>query len=82
MFFTKKWVLALIAFIFLLAVFMDQNTMHVPVKLFVGEPFHIYLSLIIGASMLTGAVLTIAGIMIFKQIQSKLRKKRSEDEIT
>jgi uncharacterized integral membrane protein len=81
MFFTKKWFLALIAFIFLLAMFIDQNTVPVPIKFFMTGPFKIHLSVIIGASMLIGAMFTVICFVLFRQAQSKRRKRRLEDEV-
>lgn len=82
MLFMKKWFLAFIAFLFLLAMFIDQNTVPVPVKVLMTGPFHIHLSVIIGASMLTGIVLTTIFFLFIKQAQSKRRKKIVEDELT
>ena len=76
MFFTKKWFFIFLAFVFLLVIFIDQNKVPVPVRLFVVGPYHIHLSLIIGISIITGIALTVAiGYLIHRQVQqSRIRK--------
>jgi len=77
-----KWFLVIAVFIFLFAVFMEQNSSPVPVKLFVGSPFHLSLRLIIAVSMFTGATLAVAAFVTFKMIRSKLGKgKEFEGQI-
>ncbi|MEC4676082.1 MAG: LapA family protein [Nitrospirota bacterium] len=65
-----KWLLALI-FLFLAVVFLDQNNVPVPVKVIFGKPFYFRLSLIILVSIGVGALLTLAGIRLRKQINAK-----------
>lgn len=81
MLFTKKWFLGLLIFVFLLAVFLDQNTVPVPVKLFVGGPLHLHLSIIIAASMVTGSLITVAVYLVVRQVQTKIKKKRMDTEL-
>ncbi len=76
MIFTKKWFLFSLIIIFLVAVFMDQNTFFIPLKLFIGGPVHVHLSLVIAASMLAGAVLALAGVFLVQQFRAKIKKKR------
>lgn len=78
---TKKLFLPLAAVLFLFAVFIDQNNMPVPMKLFLGSPFHMRLSLIILASMAAGAALTVMGFLIYKAIEQKIKKRKMEQEI-
>ena len=77
----KKSFLALAAFIFLMVMFVDQNTVHVPINVLMAGPYHIYLSVIIGVSMLIGSALTVITYLFFKYWQSK-RSKMYENEIT
>jgi uncharacterized integral membrane protein len=79
---TKKFFLPLIAALFLFVVFIDQNTVPVPMKLFIGGPVHMHLSMIIIVSMAGGAALTVIGFLIFKAIQQKINKRKREQEIS
>ena len=65
-----KWLLALIL-LFLAVVFLDQNSVPVPVKVIFGQPFYFRLSLIILASIAIGVLLTLAGIKLKKQLKAK-----------
>ncbi len=82
MIFTKKWFIAFIAIVFLIAVFIDQNTVPVEIKFFFGDRHHVHLSLIIGVSLLTGAALTVFVFLFFRQISSKRKKRSMENEVT
>ncbi|MEO5356297.1 MAG: lipopolysaccharide assembly protein LapA domain-containing protein [Nitrospirae bacterium YQR-1] len=66
--------------IFLTVVFLDQNQMQVPVKVFFGSHVHVNLSLIIVFSVALGVVMTIVTYLIIKKMQEKL-KRRKETEI-
>ena len=48
--------------LFLTVVFFDQNRAPVPVKIILGDPTPVGLSLVIALSMLLGAVMAITGI--------------------
>ena len=78
----KKSFLALAAFIFLLVMFIDQNTVHVPINILMAGPYHIYLSVVIGVSMLIGAVFTVITYLLYRYMQSKRKKTLYEEEIT
>ena len=78
----KKSFLALAAFIFLLVMFIDQNTVHVPINILMAGPYHIYLSVIIGVSMLIGVVFTVITYLLYRYMQSKRKKTLYEEEIT
>ena len=58
--------------LFLMIIFLDQNSSHVPMKVIVGRPFGIRLSLIILGSMAIGMMLATAG---FLAIKIRIRKK-------
>ncbi len=45
--------------LFLVIVFLDQNRTPVPVKILVGNPYHVGLSLIILISMAVAVIMTI-----------------------
>jgi uncharacterized integral membrane protein len=63
--------------LFLVVLFLDQNSAPVPVKIILGDPRPIGLSTIILASMLIGAAISVAGIMGFKA----LRKPKKDLQI-
>nr|AMP41552.1 magnetosome protein Man2 [uncultured Nitrospirota bacterium] len=62
--------------LFLISVFLDQNYVQVPVKFFVGNPFHFNLSLIIIISIFIGVILTALSILSFNSVRNKVLKKR------
>ncbi|MBV6340760.1 lipopolysaccharide assembly protein LapA domain-containing protein [Candidatus Magnetobacterium casense] len=62
--------------LFLAAVFLDQNYVQVPVKFFVGNPFHFNLSLIIIVSVFVGVLLTAVSILGFNITRDKLLKRK------
>ena len=78
----KKSLLALAAFVFLMVMFIDQNTVYVPINVLMAGPYHIYLSVIIGVSMLIGAALTVMSFLFYRHLQSKRRKNLYNEEIT
>ena len=53
--------------LFIVLVFLDQNRAPVPIKIVIGNPFHLGLSLIIIISMLVGVVMTIGVIYLMKR---------------
>ncbi|MBF0343193.1 MAG: DUF1049 domain-containing protein [Nitrospirae bacterium] len=60
----------------MISVFLDQNYVQVPVKFFVGNPFHFNLSLIIIISIFIGVILTALSILSFNSVRNKVLKKR------
>ena len=64
----KKFILPAIALVFVFLVFIDQNSTPVPVKIILGSPLHISLSVIIIGSMLFGTVCAFAGLFLVKKI--------------
>ena len=78
----KKSFTALAAFIFLMVMFVDQNTVHVPINILMAGPYHIYLSVIIGISMLIGSVFTVITYLLYRYMQSKRKKSLYEEELT
>ena len=73
-FINRNYVLPLITALFVVVVFFDQNHIPVPMKILVGAPTHVSLSMIIMASMLAGAVLGFAGLLLFGKIKDKFKK--------
>lgn len=53
--------------LFLVIVFLDQNRNAVPVKIILGSPFHLGLSLIIIISMLLGVIMTLGVVYLLKK---------------
>lgn len=74
MLFTKKFLVFLIL-LFLVVVFLDQNSVLVPVKFIVGGPVHVPLTLVILLSILAGMVVTLVGVAAFKRLKTRLKKK-------
>jgi len=64
--------------LFLTVVFLDQNSNPVPLKVVIGNPYHVGLSAIILVSVLTGILLTIAVLFLFKR--SRKKSLLSEDQ--
>jgi uncharacterized integral membrane protein len=58
-------VISILIFLFLVIVFLDQNRTPVPVKILLGNPFHVGLSLIILISMVVAVVMTIGGVYLW-----------------
>jgi uncharacterized integral membrane protein len=53
--------------LFLVVVFIDQNRVPVPVKIVIGNPLHLGLSLIIIVSMVVGVIMTIGVVHLIKR---------------
>ncbi len=70
----KTRYLLLIIFLFLIVIFLDQNNIPVPVKMIVGQPFYVQLSIIIIISMVTGMFLILMGSQLLKKILTKKAK--------
>ncbi len=67
-----KYLVSLIClFLFLAVIFLDQNSTPVPMKIIIGNPHGIRLSLIIIVSMLIGMLLAIGGMLLIKKVQTK-----------
>ncbi|MBF0328611.1 MAG: DUF1049 domain-containing protein [Nitrospirae bacterium] len=75
----KKTFLPVFSLLFLLAVFLDQNNTPVPMKIILGAPVHMSLSIIIVASMLAGAGCSFAGFFIYKLMKGKLNKNGQQN---
>jgi uncharacterized integral membrane protein len=63
--------------LFLAALFLDQNSSPVPVKIILGNPRPIGLSAIILTSMLVGVALSIGGFCLYKAIRKSKRNQQS-----
>jgi uncharacterized integral membrane protein len=61
--------------LFVVLVFLDQNRAPVPIKILLGSPFHLGLSLIIAVSMLVGVIMTIGVVYLLNR-----RKDRRKDK--
>ena len=58
-------VISILIFLFLVIVFLDQNRTPVPVKILLGNPFHVGLTLIILISMVVAMVMTIGVVYLW-----------------
>ena len=63
--------------LFLVVLFLDQNSTPVPVKIILGDPRPIGLSSIILVSVLVGVVLSVAVLSVYKS----LRKAKKTEQI-
>ncbi len=61
--------------LFLTVVFFDQNRAPVPVKIILGTPTPVGLSLVIALSMLVGAVMAITGILGYTVMRRRMKIK-------
>ncbi|MEI6208476.1 MAG: hypothetical protein WCP20_16995 [Desulfuromonadales bacterium] len=59
----KLIAISIVAVLFLTVLFLDQNRSPVPVKIILGNPHPIGLSIVIIISMFAGAAMTIAGLL-------------------
>jgi uncharacterized integral membrane protein len=57
--------------LFLVVVFIDQNRAPVPVKIIIGNPLHLELSLIIIVSMVVGVIMTIGVVHLINRRKGK-----------
>ncbi|MCI4624875.1 MAG: LapA family protein [Candidatus Magnetoovum sp. WYHC-5] len=78
MIFNKTFLVILIV-LFLFVVFIDQNFVHVPIKLFFGGPFHLQLSVIILASMGIGALITLIAVFITNNVKKKINNLKEKE---
>ena len=60
--------------LFLVVVFIDQNRAPVPIKILLGSPFHLGLSLIIIVSMVVGVIMTIGVVYLIKRRKDRKGK--------
>jgi len=67
----KSTYLVIVMSLFLVVVFLDQNRVPVPVKIIIGNPFHLGLSLIIIVSMVVGVIMTIGVIYLMNRRKGK-----------
>lgn len=73
----KKRYLVYLMILFMAVVFLDQNNVPVPVKLIVGEPIQVDLSLIVMGSIFLGVLMTLGALLGVKRI--KKNKERSAE---
>ncbi len=71
----KQLILPSILLIFIILVFLDQNSHPVTMKMILGSPIHISLSALILGSMLLGVCLGLIGAFVFSKMKGKLKKK-------
>ncbi len=57
--------------LFLVLIFLDQNRVSVPLKLFLGKPFQVELSAIVLASILIGVLIAFSVIFFIKRIKGR-----------
>ena len=57
--------------LFLVVVLIDQNWAPVPIKILLGNPFHLGLSLIIIVSMVVGVIMTIGVVYLINRRKDK-----------
>ena len=60
--------------LFLVVVFIDQNRAPVPIKILLGNPFHLGLSLIIIISMVVGVIMTIGVVYLIERRKDRKGK--------
>jgi uncharacterized integral membrane protein len=75
----KKFILPAISMLFLFVVFLDQNGTPVPMKIILGSPVHMPLSMIIITSMLVGAGCSLAGLFLVKKARAKFKRNGQQD---
>lgn len=63
----KTSYLIVVMLLFMVVVFLDQNRTPVPIKILIGNPFHLELSLIIVISMVVAVIVTIGVIYLMKR---------------
>lgn len=70
----KKYLLPALSLLFIFAVFLDENGTQVPLKMILGSPLHMSLSMIIVGSMIFGAGCSFAGLFFVKKIREKSKR--------
>ncbi|HLE19107.1 MAG TPA: hypothetical protein VI728_12580 [Syntrophales bacterium] len=63
----KSSYLVTLMFLFLVVVFLDQNRTAVPIKILIGNPFQLELSLIIIISIVVGVISTIGIVYLMNR---------------
>ncbi|HIJ60145.1 MAG TPA: DUF1049 domain-containing protein [Nitrospirae bacterium] len=71
----KRFFLPFILIVFLFAIFLDQNSKPIPLKIILGAPVHLPLSVIIAGSMTLGAIIALSGVLLIKTITNNKNKK-------
>jgi uncharacterized integral membrane protein len=61
--------------LFLVLIFLDQNRVSVPLKLFLGKPFQVELSVIVIVSVLIGMLIAISVIFFIKRVK-RIKERR------
>ena len=67
----KYLILLICLFLFLVVIFLDQNSNPVPMKVIVGDPHGVRLSVVIIVSVVIGAVLATVGMLLVRRVQTK-----------
>ncbi|MBF0506195.1 MAG: LapA family protein [Nitrospirae bacterium] len=75
----KKFILPAISLLFVFIVFLDENNTPVPVKIILGSPLHMSLSVIIIGSILFGAGCAFAGLFLVKKMREKPKRNGKQD---
>ena len=73
----KKFFLPALSLLFIFAVFLDENSTQVPMKVILGSPMHMSLSMIIVGSMLFGAVCAFFGLFLVKKMRERSKRNGS-----
>ena len=63
----KSSYLVLLMSLFMVVVFLDQNRTPVPIKIVIGKPFHLELSLVIIISVVVGVIMTIGVVYLINR---------------
>jgi uncharacterized integral membrane protein len=75
----KKYFLPAALILFLVIIFLDQNNAQVPMKVIIGSPIHMPLSMIIMLSMVVGAVCALGGYFLLRGVSAKLKRNDRQD---
>jgi uncharacterized integral membrane protein len=67
----KSSYLILAISLFLVIVFLDQNRNAVPIKIIIGNPYQLGLSLIIIISMVVSVIMTLGVVYVIKRKKNK-----------
>ena len=67
----KSSYLILAISLFLVIVFLDQNRSSVPIKIIIGNPYQLGLSLIIIISMVVAVIMTLGVVYVIKRKKNK-----------
>lgn len=61
--------LIILMLIAMIVIFLDENNNPVPLKIVIGSPIHLPLSLIIIVSIVIGMIITVGGIFFLRKFQ-------------